>query len=197
MWVRWQDHTQDNTTSLIRQLNSGINGLALVAKRASFKNRLMLAEGMVLSKLGYLIQIWGGSSDFLLKSLQVLLNKTARIVTRKSWFPLSRILMKECNWLSVQQLVQYHTLVSVFNIVNTKRPKYLYDKMCTTVHQYNTRTTVKYGENYTGKSSLAMNSFCYRGSILFNRLQIEIRETVNAATFKKKAKEWIRANIMI
>ena len=104
----------------------------MVAKRATFKTRLMLAERMVLSKLGYLIQIWGGSSDFLLKSLQVLLNKTARIVTRKSWFTPSRILMKECNWLSVQQLVQYHTLVSVFNIVNTKRPKFLHDKMCTT-----------------------------------------------------------------
>ena len=125
-----------------------------------------------------------------MKSLQVLLNKTARILTRLSWFTPTRILMKNSNWMSVHQLAQYYTLVSMFSIVNTGSPKYLFDKI-NSEHQYDTRAAVKYGENFTGKSALASNSFCYRGALLFNKLPLEIRELRNKATFKRKAKKWI------
>ena len=194
--LKWQEHTQSNAKSLMKQLHQRINALSLVAKRASFKSRLMLANGLVLSKLSYLIQVWGGTNDATIKCLQVLLNKTARIVTRLSWFTPTRMLMKQCNWLSVEQLVQYHTLVSLFNIIKTRRPKYLFDKLCQE-HNYNTRAQIKYGELFTAKSVLASNSFCYRGALLYQRVPVEIRESGSVETFKRKVKEWIRANTMI
>ena len=49
--MKWQEHILDNQRSLIKQLNSRVNGLALLVKRAPFKSRLLLANGLVNSKL--------------------------------------------------------------------------------------------------------------------------------------------------
>ena len=100
--MKWQEHIMDNDSSIIKQLKCKINILALLAKRASFKNRLMLPNGLVISKLSYLIQLWGRASDFLLKSLQTLTNKAAQLVTNKLWFTPTWTLLRECNWLSVR-----------------------------------------------------------------------------------------------
>ena len=194
--LKCQEHIQNNQKSLLKQLNTRINGLALISKRATFQSRLMIAQGLVLSKMSYLIQVWGGTNESLIRSLQVSLNKTARIVTRLSWFTPTGVLMRQCNWLSVEKMVQYYTLVTVFNIVRTGKPKYLYDKLCHD-HQYNTRTVVKYGETFSAKSALASNSFCYRGALLYQQLPAAIRDVKSAATFKKKAKDWIKTNTRI
>ena len=62
--------------------------------------------------LYYLIQLWGGAEKYLFKALQVLQNRFGRDVTRKSWFTSTRFLLRECNWLSVNQLVFYQTVLT-------------------------------------------------------------------------------------
>ena len=75
----------------------------------------MVANGIFLSKLCYLIQLWGGADGYLLGRLQVLQNKAARAVTGKSWFTPTRRLLEECKWLSVRQLVFYQTVMIVMS----------------------------------------------------------------------------------
>ena len=150
-----------------------MNGSSLVAKRAPFKSRLLLANGLVMSKLCYLIQVWGGTADFLIKGLQILHNKSTCIVTKLSWYTPTRILMKQCNWLSVNQLIQYHTVLSIHKIVKTGKPSYIYEKLCAE-HGYNTRNTVIFGDKFSGKSALASSSFCYRGLRDYNNLPLDI-----------------------
>ena len=79
--LKWREHLLDNEQSLVRQLTSRINGLVMVSQRASFSTRLMAANGIFVSKLCYLIQLWGGTEGYLLSSLQVLQNRAARAVT--------------------------------------------------------------------------------------------------------------------
>ena len=57
--LKWTHHILESEQSMIKQLASRINGLALVASRADFRTRLMVANGIVVSKLCYLIQLWG------------------------------------------------------------------------------------------------------------------------------------------
>ena len=42
---------------------------------------MTLANGLVISKICYLIQFWGGCEDYLFHSLQVKMNRAARSVT--------------------------------------------------------------------------------------------------------------------
>ena len=76
----------------------------------------MVANGIVTSKLIYLIQWWGGCSDFLINFLQVLQNRAARLVTNYGTFTPTAVLLHQCGWLSVRQLVHYHSLVLVSKI---------------------------------------------------------------------------------
>ena len=93
-------HLKDNETSVFKSLTSRVNALSKISKFSNFKTRKMVANGIVMSKLIYMIQWWGGCSDFLVEYLQVLQNRAARMVThpptpnRKSILTLSRLCLK-------------------------------------------------------------------------------------------------------
>ena len=51
--MKWNEHLQDNEHSLMKSLRSRLGALKLVGKVANFKNRKMIAEGIMMSKLTY------------------------------------------------------------------------------------------------------------------------------------------------
>ena len=103
---------------------SRINGLLKVSQHATFTTRLMVANGIFISKLCYLIQVWGGCDSYLLDRLQVLQNRAARAVTGKPWFTPTRRLLKECRWFSIRQLVFYQTVLGVHKLVRARKSEY-------------------------------------------------------------------------
>ena len=81
---KWNNHIRDNDKSMFRILTSKLNALYKISRVANFKTRKMIASGLVLSTLNYivLVLVYGGCSDYLLALLQVLQNKAARYVTK-------------------------------------------------------------------------------------------------------------------
>lgn len=79
--LKWKEHILTNEASVIRQMTSRVNGLCLVSHRATFGTRLMIANGIVISRLCYLFQLWVGCVGYLLNSLQIIMNRAARSVT--------------------------------------------------------------------------------------------------------------------
>ena len=61
--MKWGEHLQDNDESLIRSLNSRVGALKMICRVANFKTRKMIADGIFMSKMTYLIALWGGSAD--------------------------------------------------------------------------------------------------------------------------------------
>ena len=156
----------------------------------------MVANGVFSSKIVNMIQLWGGTSDFLLKSIQKLQTKCAKTITRTSWYTATRVVLKKCNWLSIKQLVYYHTLLSTHKAIYSGYPKYICDKFANN-HSHNTRSTIHFDDHFTGKSALCSKSFCYRGAVEYDKLPIEIKRTQCSITFKRKLKIWILQNIAI
>ena len=181
-----------NEKSLIKQLTTRINGLSLVSKSANFSTKLMIANGIFNSKLCNLIQLWGGTEDYLLKSLQVTQNKVMRVVTGMCWFTPSGVL-----WLSVKQLVAYHTLMTVQKTVLSASPIYLSEKLCQSNHDHYTWQIVKFDDKFEGKTERSKKSFCYRGAIQYNMLPIEIRSSMSLQSYKRKIKWWIMRNVTV
>ena len=112
--LKWTNHILLNEKSLVNQLGTRLNALKKVSKVADFKTRKMLADGLFTSKLVYLIPLWGGCEKFLIKALQIIQNKAARSVTKLGIFTPFQTLLKQCGWLSVNQLVFYHTVILLF-----------------------------------------------------------------------------------
>ena len=133
------------------------------------------------------------------KSLQVTQNQVARVVTRLDWSTSTSVLLKQCGWLSVNQLMFYHSVLLVYKVQAAKSPKYLYEMHNTTNYQYRTRHSEQGLIKPIGKPRLDLNmsSFRWRAANQYNQLPLEIRNASSLLTFKFDVKNWIRNNISI
>ena len=183
---------------MIRQLTSRVNGLSLITSRADFNTKLMVANGLVISKLSYLIQLWGGCEGYLLKMLQVQMNRAARYVTGYSGFTSTRRLMDKCGWLTVKQMIVFQTTLMVHKTLLTKQPFYLHSRFPTD-QPYGTRQhstgCIRLDQTFRCKGDLPRTGFRQRGAHGYNSLPAEIRTCKNLGTFRYKLRRWIRQNI--
>ena len=85
-------------------------------------SRQILASGMIMSRINYLIQVWGGTEKKYIKKIQTVLNSTARFVTGKPRRMSMRNLMTSCNWMYMSELADYHTTIMMWNFVNRGKP---------------------------------------------------------------------------
>jgi hypothetical protein len=125
---KWNEHVRGNEFSMLKTLTSRINALRKVSHIAPFKTRKMIADGVVISRLIYLIQLWGGCQGYLLGLLQTLQNRAARLVCKMGRYTHVKTLLDNCGWMSVRQMVAYHWVLLVYKIRMEKNPKYFVDK---------------------------------------------------------------------
>ena len=147
-----------------------------------------------MSKMYYLVPLWGNCEKYLVKSLQILQNKAARAVTGQSWFTPIRRLLKDCKWLSVNQITFYQTALQTHKILVAQKPVFFIPRM-NTLHPYRTRQAadgcIRRGEDISGKS------FHSRGIKAYNSLPSSIRQSESIQTFKYKLRQWVSSNILI
>ena len=81
----------------------------------------MVANGIFMSKLCYVITVWGGCEKNLMSALQLFQNKAMRAECKKGKrYPIKQ--MKELNCLSVRQLEFFHSVMQVKKVLDTKQP---------------------------------------------------------------------------
>ena len=51
--MKWRHHIMDDEQSMVRQLTSRVNGLSMITYKGDFSTKLMVANGIVMSKLCY------------------------------------------------------------------------------------------------------------------------------------------------
>ena len=196
--LKWNSHIRDHKKSMLNVLTSRINALRKISKIANFKTRKLIANGIFMSKLIYLIQLWGGTSEYLLNFLQKVQNRAARLVTRLGWYTPTETLLTQCGWLSVRQLIVFHSLLQVFKVKRDKLPVFLNEKFSQDLN-YNTRLVAGNGIRQNSKitSDLGIKSYSYRSVHHWNTLPLDIRESATLPIFKAKLKKWTRSNIPI
>ena len=190
----WNEHI----LSMVRSLSLKNNGLQKVCKHANFKSRKMLANGLINSQLIYCVQLYGGTSDYLLNYLQVQQNRAARIVTRLEKCTEVGLLLQQVGWLSVRQLCVYHSLLLVFNTQDQKMPEYFCRKF-TKRFPYATRRSKNnfFSMENTPKSETSRTSFFHRSLVLWNGLPDEVKKVTEMEVFKRKSKMRIQHSIEV
>ena len=166
-----------------------------------------------MSKLIYLMPLWSGCEEYLLKCLQVAQNKAARTVARMNIFTPTKTLMKACGWMSVRQLLAYHSLVLLQKTMASQKPVYLYKKITSGGHfPYKTRQASECppGFSFTvthpadsgtirhepgTKLGLSKQGWCWKSVELYNTLPTDLRLERKMPSFKKRLKDWVGLNI--
>ena len=192
--MKWKDHIISNEKSMIKMLRTRLNALARISRNANFKTRLMVANACFLSVITYMVAAWGGTEDYIIKAVQVMQNKAARTVTKLTWYTPTRTLLQQCNWLSVKQLVFFHTVLQVWRVIRTKNPVYINSKLQPSVTRSADQGTLKVP---AVEYSVSKKSFMVRSAYMWNTIPPDIRNCKTVELFKKKLKEWIKLNIEI
>ena len=198
--LKWTNHILLNDKSLVKQLGTRLNALKKISRVADFKTRKMLADGLFMSKLVYLIPLWGGCEKFLIKALQIIQNKAARSVTKLGIYTPVQTLLRQCGWLSVNQLVFYHTVILLFKTLHNQTPKYLHEMTSTELH-YPARQAqpgkLRVVAEYVPEQGLHYKSYKWRSTRSWNQLPPDIRTMHNLVQFKVNLKAWVLLNIDI
>ena len=96
--MEWTLHIKDGTikeSSMLKILTSRANALSKVCQIADFKTRKLIANRIFMRNLTSLVQLWSGTSDFLLAFLQIIQNRAARLVTKSSWFTSTEVMLNQ------------------------------------------------------------------------------------------------------
>ena len=150
------------------------------------ESRKILAEGLVLSRVKYLLPLWGGTTENFIRKTQVIVNNAARAVTGLGKRTSTSTLMSKCNWLSVKEMIIYFTITETWRNIHLKSPKHFANSFKLD------------GESLTEvkNTRLKMTKYSYkwRAATLWNSMSADIRTCKSLPTLKRKLKNWIVSN---
>ena len=120
--LSWEAHLVSGKAAVLPAVRQRIGMLSRVCTN-------MLMNSLAISKLAYLICMWGNTATNYLKQAQTVLNLAARVVTRAPKRTRQRDLMLRCKWLDVTEMSMYYSLMQLWKSVCWNIPEYLQDKI--------------------------------------------------------------------
>ena len=148
-----------------------------------------------MSILSYLIEVYGGCSGYLdLLSATELCSQAHH---ETSLLTSTSELLKQCNWLSIRQLVFYHSVTLLHKTLQEMRPEYIF-KMLKPVSRRETRMTDQLClqvENL--KTTTTNRTFLPRTIEHWNMLPYSIREIRDKSTFKRRLREYVKNKVPV
>ena len=126
---KWNEMISNSKNSIVKQLSGRLNGIKQL-KQADFKSKLSVATGVIQSKIQYLLPLYGGAPEYLLRAIQVQQLKAARFVCGYgSYYWSTQKLLKTCGWLSVKQQEFHSTTLLAHKIAINRLPRNLHAAM--------------------------------------------------------------------
>ena len=181
--LNWQSHLITAEKAVLPEARRKLGALYTLRKVLPQESRLQLATNLIISKLVYLVPLWGGATFNYLRKAQILMNRAARFVTCLPKKTRIRTLLEKCNWLDVIEMTTYHSLLQVWKIIRTGKPEYLRRRI--TVQPDNTISTTKPRLQFTA------TCFRWRTTDQWNSLPEDIRGLLNFKPFKQQLRKWI------
>ena len=151
-----------------------------------------------MSRLSYVIPVWGGCESYLISALQIVQNNMMRTICRRGRMWPVRELLKETGWLSVRQLSTYHSLIQIKKILSQRKPTYLYNHLVGNRRLlYARQITRNIVITQEARLSLTQSSWRWRTTELWKGLPEEMKKIQELKVFKSKLRNWVKDNIEI
>ena len=182
--LKWHKQVEE----LLSKLRSRLTALQNLRNIIPYHLRKRITEGIFTSVLAYCLPVFGGCDKFEMEALQVMQNRAARLVTHSEMRTSRQVIFSQVGWLTVNQLVFYHSALSTYRIRHSQEPEYL-----NTIMSKDNRADRIIVPN--SNLTLAKKSFCYRASSQWNSLPENIRKNRRIGQFKSQLKNWIIKNV--
>ena len=181
--ITWRGQLETGQKPLLPSLRKRLGSMRHIGRQIPRRGRLILANGLIVAKIIYMIQVWGGTNRTHLKKVQKIFEYSSQICHHggKRWRSLK--LMKECGWFTIYELEEFHTLILLWKILNFGKPKVLTEKF--------TWIEDKKIEAREPRLQLNHQNYLSRGVRYWNNLSIDLRYTGTISSFKNNLKKEI------
>ena len=139
-----------------------------------------------MNRLSYLIVVWGNSTETTLRKAQVVQNIAGRFVTGQGKRMRQQEIMKECNWLTMEELTRYCSLVQLWKATRLQKPDYLWS--CLQEDEGDRLSTE------IPRLQLTSNAFRCNSVRQWNQMSSSLRTENSLGHFKTNLKKEIIAN---
>ena len=135
----------------------------------------------------------------------------ARSVTKRNTFTPTKMLMKECGWLTVKQLMVYHSLIQLHKTIQNQTPTYLYSRVTSQLslleeveeagrtYYYQTRQqaigALRQLPRVEARLDLSERSWCWRAARSYHTLPARIKELTKLPKFKAELNTLVKQMI--
>ena len=180
----WRDYLEAGKEAMVSNLKRKLGALKFTSKFASYNTRVKLANGCIMSKIIYGIQVWGlHCRPSLLKKVQSLQYNTMKWVTGKYNDSLTDQLTAT-GWLSVYQLAVYHSLVLYWKVTFHNKPIRLI-------------TRINIARETEARIQLTERIWSRTSERLFRRVENYLIGVTKISSAKNILRKWVKSNIPI
>ena len=179
----WSSHLETGQKALFPQVRKVLGRLKHQGKLIPISSRNNLARGLILSRLNYLMPLWGGATENLLRKAQVIVNSAARWTTGLGRRTRTTQLMKSTGWLTVKEQVRVSTSVLTWKLLHLGKPARLAEGM-----QITPDWKI---EIELPRLQFSQTCLKWRAASQWNDLPQDLRELPTIAAFKRQVKRQI------
>ena len=183
--------------SLVKTCNHHIRNLYAVRKYLNKDTLIGLVHSLILSHVDYCNSLFLGLPNYLLKKIQTILNKCARLIySLPPRTPTTRFLI-ELHWLPIRARIEFKICLIVFKAIMFKQPKYIVDLI--TSAETETQMSLRsrddpyrlYEPRAVNERAFAERSFAYVAPRLYNKLPVEVKQQPTLDCFKARLKSFL------
>ena len=173
-------HLSSGKKALLPAIRKQLGAISSLKEILPQKAKLQLVNGFILSKMNYIICLWGNTNSNQIKKAEICLNSAARFVLNARRTERQSTLMKNCNWLTILEQTEFQSLTQFFKVV------------CWNVPDYMTERIYLEGEDiaFTAAPQLKLTADSWRckTTLKWNLLPMELRVETDILQFKKALK---------
>ncbi len=189
--LNWEDHIDNLIKCLIKTGNS----FKIIKHRVHEKNKKVLYNAYILSKIQYGIEVYGRASSTNMQKVQVQQNRALKILFNRDYFTSTTVLHKDLDILLVKDIYKQSIVKFVYKY-NAQILPSIFENMFPVncmIHTHNTRQSKNiHLSNPINKLGESLTR--HQGAVLWNALPKEIRQVETIKTFTKKFKKHLLLN---
>ena len=170
-----------------------LRNIAKVRHFLSLKDAEKLVHAFVTSRLDYCNSLLSGCSSKTLRTLQLIQNAAARILTGTRKRDHISPVLASLHWLPVKSRIEFKILLLTYKALNGQAPSYLKELL---VPYHPTRALRSQNAGLLevpriSRSRMGGRAFNYQAPLLWNHLPASVREADTLSTFKNRLKTFL------
>ena len=186
-----------HVSSLVKNCNFHIRNLYAVRRYLSKDALIALVHSLIVSRIDYCNVLFLGLPSYILKKLQSVMNRCARLIfSLPPRVPTTRSLI-ELHWLPIRARVEFKVCLIVFKALKFNQPKYIVDLL--SYPDNGNHVTLRSSDDpyrlfeprAVHEKAFAERSFVYVAPRLYNKLPIQVKQQTSLQSFKIHLKSFL------